>query len=93
MIEVRRFKHARDTGLQREHIAQLLRQIEAWAPVAAKLIMIIEADAGDQVGARHGFDIIFQIDTGEGGAVFGTTLRRVARGPRDSLAVAVSGLH
>jgi hypothetical protein len=33
-------------------------------------------NAGDQVGAGHGFDIILQIDTGEGGAVFGTTLRR-----------------
>ena len=93
LIEVRRFKHPRDTGLQREHIAQRLRQIEAWAPVAAKLIMIIETNAGDQVGAGHGFDIIFQIDTGEGGAVFGTTLRRVAGDPRDSLPVAVSGLH
>lgn len=31
--------------------------------------MIIEANAGDQIGAGHGFDIIFQIDTGEGGAV------------------------
>lgn len=69
LIEVWRFKHARDTGLQREHIAELLRQIEAGAPVTAKLIMIIEANAGDQVGAGHGFDIIFQIDTGEGGAV------------------------
>ena len=93
LIEVWRFKHARDTGLQCEHIAELLGQIEAGAPVTAKLIMIIEANAGDQVGAGHGFDIIFQIDTGEGGAVFGTALRRVARGPRDSLAVAVSGLH
>ena len=78
LIQIRRFKLAGNTCFDLKHIPQILRQVQTRAPVAAKFIVIVKTQSGDDIGARHRLNIIFQVEAGEGRAVGGAALGGLA---------------
>ena len=87
LVQVRGFVGPGDAALDAQLIGDLVRGIEARAPVAAKFAVMVETHAGSDDGFGTGFDIVLDVERIAVGRGFGfgpvsARQRRAAVGTR-----------